>query len=204
MNIRMTQAAARLLADGRQRLAPFMARAAARWRSFSPREQRWLGLAGCVSVGALLWVLGVRPALHTLDRARAELPVLQGQAASLDAIVLEARALARNRHGAMDADATEQALRDSLVQAGVSAALARLPADAADQGAASAEAAPRWRLQVARASAGGLLTWLASVPQVARVRVEQLDLRRSHVDGRDRPGLLDGWIVLALPSEGRP
>ncbi|WP_322994785.1 type II secretion system protein GspM [Castellaniella sp.] len=177
-----------------------MTRAGGIWRGFSPRERRLLQVAGLLLAGLLIWGLGVRPALRTLDTVRVQLPTLQGQAASLDAIVLESQVLARSRHGSMTPEATDQALRDGLAQAGIVGTLTRESPNPAQ----ITESGQRWTLQLSQVPAPALLAWLAGLPQMARVRVAQLALQRSHVDGRDRPGLLDGQVVLILPPESRP
>ncbi|MGB3422921.1 MAG: type II secretion system protein GspM [Castellaniella sp.] len=169
----------------------------ASWWRLSPRERRLLGLAALLLGAAVLWLAGLRPALDTLRRTQEQLPVLQAQAAELEAIVLESRALSRGRRGSMPVEETVAALQDSLRQAGLQAH--------GRFGTARVEGDPmRQVLVVDRAPAAGLLAWLAQLPEVARVRVHRLDLARSHVDGRDRPGLLSGTVELALSIEETP
>jgi general secretion pathway protein M len=143
----------------------------------------------------LLWTVALRPALLTVQNAGQQLPALLAQASELDAIILEARALGHGRSGAMSPGETEAALQASLRNAG----LAALSVLSRPDSAASGET--RWRIQFTNAPAGRVLEWVASLPFVTQVRTRRLDLARSTVDGRDRPGQLSGSIVLALTTE---
>ncbi|WP_368641935.1 type II secretion system protein GspM [Castellaniella ginsengisoli] len=173
---------------------PVLHRWGAFWRRLGSRERRLLGLAALLLGAAVLWLAGLRPALDTLRRAQEQLPVLQAQAAELEGIVLESRALNRSRRGSMSTEATFAALQDSLRRTGLEEngrfGPARVEGDRV-----------RRALVVDRAPAAILLSWMAQLPEAARVRVHRLELARSHIDGRDRPGLLSGTIELALPAE---
>ena len=176
------------------RLRPVLDRGRTVWLQLSPRERRLSGVAAVLLALALLWWAGLQPALDTLRQARAQWPALQAQAAELDAIVLESRALGRQRRGALSLEDTVTALQDSLQAAGLQAYGRFGPPAAAQDGAA------HQTLSVDRMPVAGLLAWLAGLPETARVRIIGLDLARSHIDGRDRPGLLSGTIELALPA----
>ncbi|MGB3706576.1 type II secretion system protein GspM [Castellaniella sp.] len=179
------------------RVQPMLHRWGASWRHLSPREQRLLGLMILLLGAAVLWLAGLRPALDTLRQVREQLPVLQAQTAELDAIVLESRALGRSRRGTLSVEETAAALQDSLQRAGLQANGSFGPVRAeGDQ--------LRRVLTVDRAPVASLLAWLAQLPEVARVRVWRLELARSHVDGRDRPGLLSGTVELMLPMGALP
>lgn len=178
---------------------PLSMRAVQVWRGFSQREQTLLRLAGVLLAGLLLWTVGVRPALDTLQTTRIQLPITQSEAAALDAVVLESRALAHDRHGVLSPAETEQALRDSIIQADLQNILTLQAAAAQDPAAGR-----RWVVRLEQAPAADLMAWLAVLPQRVRVRVAALDVQRSRVDGRDRPGLLSGDIVLLLPSRDMP
>ncbi|WP_276808988.1 type II secretion system protein GspM [Castellaniella defragrans] len=179
------------------RARPALGRWHAAWRRLSPRERRLLGLAVLLLGVAVLWLAALRPAIGTLRQAREQLPVLRAQAAELEAVVLESRALGRERRGAMTLEETAAALQESLRRAGLQAHGRFGPVRAAD-------GAMRQPLTVEQAPAARLLAWLAQLPEIARVRVHRLDLARSHVGGRDRPGLLSGSIELALPAGSPP
>ena len=175
------------------RVRPALDHGQARWQQLSPRERRLTCVAAVLLAVAVVWWVGLRPAIHTLRQARTQWPVLQAQAAELDALVLESRALGRERRGVMTLEETVAALQDSLRDAGVQAHGRLGPPSAAQTGA-------RQTLTVDRMPVAALLAWLARVPDIARVRVLRLDLARSHIDGRDRPGLLSGTVELLLPA----
>lgn len=191
-------ALAKLERNLRARLEPLSSQARAAWQRRTRREQSLLRGGALVLAAALLWAAGLQPALRDIRAARAQLPVLQAQASQVDAIILEAQALNRGRSGAMSAEETEQALRASLRSAGL---------DALSQFGRPPEAAQGetlWQLRFANAPAGRVIEWMSSLPFVAQVQTRQVDLARSNVDGRDRPGQLTGVVVLALPAREAP
>jgi general secretion pathway protein M len=175
------------------RLRPVLARGGAVWSQLSPRERRLCGAAVLLLAAAVSWWAGLKPALDTLRQARTQLPVLLAQSAELDAIMLESRALGRERRGAMTLEETVAALRDSLHAAGLQGQGRFAPPSAIQDGA-------QLVLTVERMPVAGLLAWLAQLPGMARVRVLGVDLTRSHIDGRDRPGLLSGTVTLFVPA----
>src|SRR3546814_12014539 len=54
-------------------------------------------------VAALVWLLGLKPALNTIEQSREQLPRLHADAAQVDALILEAQALQRGQTGKIDA-----------------------------------------------------------------------------------------------------
>jgi len=182
----------------RARLEPLAEQGRLAWKRRTRREQTLLRGGALLLAAALLWTIGLKPALERIDSARAQLPVLQAQASRLDAIILEARALDRGRSGAMSADETGQALQASLRSAGLDSLseFSRLTDTAPDEA--------QWQVRFANAPAGRIVEWMSSLPFVAQVQTRQVDLARSNVDGRDRPGQLTGAIVLALATKEAP
>ncbi len=177
----------------RARFQPLAAQAREAWQRRSPREQKLLQ-GGAVLLGAaLLWTIGLKPALESIGNARAQLPALQAQASRLDAIILEARALDRGRSGAMSAEETERALQASLSSAGLDSLAQFGPRPDAEADRA------QWQVHFSNAPAGRIVEWMSSLPFVVQVQTRQAELQRSVVDGRDRPGQLTGTIVLAMP-----
>lgn len=166
------------------------------WGRRTRREQVLLAVAGAFLCCAGVWLLGVRPALTTIAHAQKQLPGLQARAAQLDTVILEAKAMARERQGVLSVAETTQALEASLVGSdfGAMAHLVMLDEAGGDQA--------RWQLDVQDAPAGSVLNWVADLPVVARLRVVSMALARSVVDGRDRPGRLSGQLILALPVAG--
>lgn len=178
----------------REGLEPLANQARTAWQHKTSRERGLLLGGGLLLVAVLLWVVALRPALHTVQNARQQLPALLAQTSELDAVILEAQALGRGRSGTMQASDTEQALQASLRNAGLVtvSVLSRSDSAAPDE--------TQWQVQFSNAPAGRILEWMASMPFVAQVRTRQVDLARSNVDGRDRPGQLSGVIVLTLTS----
>ena len=179
----------------RTRLAPVSDQARASWKQRSAREQTVLRWGAVILAMAVAWLVGVQPALERLRHAHQELPVLQAQSSRLDAIILEAKALDRGRSGVLSVDETEQAVRGSLTSAGL---------DTVSRFSAYPESLATWQITFTNAPASRLIEWLSGLPYVAQVKAERLDLARSNVDGRDRPGQLTGVVVLTLPSQEAP
>lgn len=175
----------------RSRLAPVSEQAQTAWRQRTAREQTLLRWGALLLAVAVVWLIGLQPALEQVGNANKQLPQLQAQASRLDAIILEAQALDRGRSGMLSVDETEQALRASLVSAGL---------ETLSQFRPEADALATWRISFTNAAAGRVVEWLSGLPYVAQVKTEYVDLARSNVDGRDRPGQLTGVVVLAMPA----
>ncbi|MER1967084.1 type II secretion system protein GspM [Castellaniella sp. GW247-6E4] len=188
----------RLVREWRGRLEPLRLRLAVSWAQRTPRERILLCIAAALVLCAGCWFIGVRPALDTIARVQTQLPGLQARAAQLDAIILEAEALGRERQGVLSATETGRALETSLESAGLgtSGGLTSIAETGGDLG--------RWRLALEDAPAARVLSWMASLPAIAQLRVLRVDIARSVVDGRDRPGRLTGEVLLALPARENP
>ena len=65
------------------------------WIARTDQERRFLSIGGAVVVLALVYAVGIAPALEGRERLRKELPLLRQEAASLQALALEAGELAR-------------------------------------------------------------------------------------------------------------
>lgn len=74
-------------------LQTFKARARTWWRELPAREQRLLGIAGVVVALALVWWVGLAPALRTLSTARIAHAQLDIQLQQMLALQAQARAL---------------------------------------------------------------------------------------------------------------
>lgn len=181
----------------RTRLEPVARKTRAAWQQKTAREQAFLRGGALLVVAVLLWVVALRPALQTVQTARQQLPVLQAQTARLGAVILEAEALARGRSGMIPAGDTEQALLSSLRAAGLDTVSILSRPDGV------AAKATQWQVQFANAPAGRIMEWITNLPFVAQMQTHRVDLARSNINGRDRPGQLSGVIVLALPPQGK-
>jgi len=122
--------------------------------------------------------------------------MLHADAARIDALILEAQTLQRRRSGRLEADALPQALEASLRRAGLAAATTL--------SAASGSTTPVWEISVTEANAARIMEWLAAIPRLIQVRIGAVELARSRVDGRDRPGQVSGRIVLQMPMKEQP
>lgn len=181
----------------RARLEPLARQARAAWQQRTLREQALLRGGALLLVAVLLWVVALRPALQTVQTARQQLPVLQAQTARLGAVILEAEALTRGRSGTIPASDTEQALQTSLRAAGLETVSVLSRSD----GVVAKET--QWQVQFANAPAGRIMEWMSNLPFVAQMQTRRVDLARSNVDGRDRPGQLSGVVVMALTPQGK-
>ena len=173
-------------------------RQSAAWWAARTRRERGLLRAGALLLSlTLLWTLGLKPALDSLSRSREQLPRLHAEAARIDALILEAQALQRRQSGRMDAATLPDALRATLRRAGLEASATL---NTADTGAPT----PQWEISLAGASATHVMEWLAGLPHLLHARIETVELSRSHIDGRDRPGQVSGRIVLQWRGKEAP
>ena len=173
-------------------------RAAAWWLERSRRERVLLRVGTLVLALALLWTLGLKPALDSISLSQERLPRLRAEAARIDALILEAQTLQRRQSGRVDPSALTPALQASLRRAGLEAAAtldtARIAADSAREA---------WEVSLSNASAAHVMEWLASLPHLLHLRITAVALSRSQIDGRDRPGQVSGHVFVQ-PEEHSP
>ncbi len=167
----------------------------ARWAQLSIRERSGLQAAALVVVLALLWQIGLAPALRVwsqsperhaqLDRQQAELAALQAQARNLQAQPRLSRQEAQQ--------SLSQLTRDLLPGAQLS-----------QQGDAT-------RVVLKNVSGSSLAQWLSAVRQTAQARVTDMRLQRSpaspttaNPNGPDAQAQWDGQVSLQLPDRGAP
>lgn len=161
------------------------------WWVRHPRHERLL-LAACAALVlvALLWLVVMRPAWHTLSEAREQLPLLRSELAQVQAVVREAQALQQGRSARIDASQVPAALAASLRRANLESSVQ-----------VTADGPRRWSAVVHDAPAARLMDWLAGLPFLVQTRTESVVLERTNIDGRDRPGSVTGRIVLAQDAE---
>jgi len=183
----------RVWSRGRQGV-DHLGRLMAVWWAKHARHERWL-LAGCAGLTALalLWTMVLRPSLDRLSAARAQLPVLQQDMAQIQAIVREAALLQRGRNATVHVAQVIEELNMSLGHAGLVESVTVTQDDEAQ----------RWRVTVQGASAARVIDWLAGLPFLVQVRTVSVTLERAQVDGRARPGVVSGQIVLARAEQAR-
>ncbi|MBV6274018.1 type II secretion system protein M [Alcaligenaceae bacterium CGII-47] len=182
------------MARWRTRTGPLRDQGRAAWQRRTRRERRLLGLGALLVLVMVLWMVGLRPALRTIEQAHEQLPLLQARTAQLDAIILDVQTLGSRRQGVLSIPETQAAMQAGLRELGLST-LSTL-----SEQAQPAPDAARWHVSFDNAPSAALMAWLAGLPAIAQVRIHRLDLARSNVDGRDRPGQMTGFVVLALPA----
>lgn len=183
----------------RQQIETARQQALAWWNERTLQERKLLQVGFAVVAAALIWTLGVQPALGTIARSREQLPRLHADAAQVDALILEAQALQRGQAGKIDAADLAGALRATLQRAGLE--------DAAtlSEVRGGADSAPRqWEIVLSNASAAHVMQWLASLPYLLQLQTRTVELARANVNGRDRPGQVTGRIVVQQPVERAP
>jgi len=154
---------------------------AQRWNEASAREQSAMKLAATLVLLALLWWIGLQPALNTIKSTRVQMPLVRAQYEQM--LQLQAQA------GALRAQA-QQAVPDAkaLLQESVS----------------SLEKNARWTTLGERATVtfkevrpADLARWLEQVRLKAHSRVLEMHISQT-------TGLWSGAVVLQLPaSQGR-
>jgi general secretion pathway protein M len=159
----------------------------ARWEQLSTRERTWVSVAAGVLVLALLWQVGLAPALRVwresparhaeLDRQQAQLAALQAQARSLQTQPTLSRQEAQQ--------SLAQLTRDLLPGAQLSAM--------GDQ----------QRVTLKNVSGTSLAQWLSAVRSTAQASVLDLRLQRSPTSP-ETPAQWDGQVTLQLPVRGAP
>jgi len=165
----------------------------ARWEQLSARERTWLRTAALVLALALLWQVGLAPALRVwhqsperhaqLDRQNAQLAALQAQARSLQAQPRLSRQEAQQ--------SLSQLTRDLLPGAQLST-----------QGDSP-------RVVLKNVSGSNLAQWLSAIRQTAQASVIDMRLQRSPnspsgPNGPDTSAQWDGQVTVQLPSRGAP
>lgn len=179
----------------RSRLQPLSERARHAWAQRTRRERSLLQWAALVIAAALVWLLALQPAIGRIRTAQAQLPSLQDQAGRLNTIILEAKALDRGRVGALSEPETEDALVSSLASNGLQAVAVVSRAEGASA---------QWQVDFTNAPAARIVDWMANLPFIAQVQTRRVELLRSRVDGRDRPGQLTGKVEVAMPDRETP
>ena len=147
------------------------------WRGLAARERRLVATAGVVLALALMWLVGVSPALKTLRAAPAQLDVLDRQLQSMQDLAAQARGL----------QGRPPLTRDDAVRAFEASLQQRLGA-----GAQASVNGDRVTVTLKGASPDLLAQWLGQARLGARAVAAQARLTRG-------TGGWDGTIVFDLP-----
>jgi general secretion pathway protein M len=145
-----------------------------RWRSVTPREQRWVMLAGALTSLALLWWLALAPALAVLKAAPAQHQTLDAQLQHMQRLQAQAKAL--QAQPVLSVDEARLALELSLKPLGTAAQMT-VQLD-------------RVIVTLKAVSASALAQWLATARQNAHTAPVEAHLVRNPA------GSWDGSLVL--------
>jgi general secretion pathway protein M len=171
-------------------LAPLQAR----WQQLATRERILIGSAAVLIAVALIWWIGIAPALAKLKQSRELVPQLDAQLQRMRSQAQEAAALKAQR--SLSQEESKRALENSIKTLGAGASLSLTDARAS--------------ITLKNVSADALAQWLAQVRANARLTPTELRLQKSTASSTAMPGTStaalsptsawDGVIVLALSS----
>jgi general secretion pathway protein M len=134
-----------------------------RWQALATRERTLIALATTLVFAALLWWLGIAPALSTLRQTRAAAPQLEAQWQLMRSQAAEAATLKAQR--ALSYDESLRALENSIKTLGTGASL-----NVNDS---------RASITLKAVSADALAQWLAQARANARLVPSELRLQKS-------------------------
>jgi general secretion pathway protein M len=160
----------------------------ARWAALASRERVLVGTAIALMAVALLWWVGVSPALNKLKQARQAAPQLDAQLQLMRAQASEASTLKAQRQ--LSYDESLRSLENSIKTLGVGAALSVSDARAS--------------ITLKAVSGDALAQWLAQVRANARLVPSELRLQKTAAStaaaSSAAPTTWDGIVVLSLPN----
>jgi general secretion pathway protein M len=162
-----------------------------RWSSMAPRERNLVAVASTVVILALVWWIGIAPALKTLREANVSRTELEAQLQSMRALANEAASLKGQR--ALSPDESVRALQSSTQQNfGTTAQLTLTDS--------------RATIALKSASADALAQWMGQTRINARLVPAEMKLTRSVSTSVTAGATVsasvtwDGLIVLNLPQ----
>ncbi|MCL1961897.1 MAG: type II secretion system protein M [Desulfovibrionaceae bacterium] len=155
------------------------------WQRLHARERRLIVLAAAIVVLALLWWLGLAPALRTLREAGSQRAALQAQAQQMQQLALEAAAL----------KALPRMTRQEAQRALAAATEQRLGASAK-----LTVTGERASVALKDAPAAGLAQWLADARVNARSTPVEARLTRSSASAPGAAVTWSGTLSLSLPN----
>lgn len=165
---------------------------ALRWNALAARERVLVGSACLLALVALIWWIGVAPALAQIRQARALTPALDAQLQSMQAQSQEARSLKAQR--VLSYDESLRGLEMSIKTLGAGATLSVNDA--------------RANVTLRAVSGDALAQWLAQVRANARLVPSELRIQKTAIAApapAPAPAAgaavqWDGTIVLNLPT----
>jgi general secretion pathway protein M len=159
---------------------------AQRWAAFAPRERALLTAAAVLIVSALLWWVGIAPALSTLRSAQAAAPALDAQLQVMRTQAQEAASLKAQR--SLSYDESLRALEGSMKALGATASLT-----VSDS---------RANVSLRGTSGDALAQWLAQVRSNARLVPAELRVKKAAnpTPAAPTPTAWDGSVVFNLST----
>jgi general secretion pathway protein M len=154
---------------------------AERWASLALRERLLIGSTAALIFAALLWWIGISPALQKLRQAREVMPQLDAQLQLMRTQASEATTLKAQR--ALSYDESILNLQNSLKTLGAGASLSVTEA--------------RANITLRGVSGDALAQWLAQARSNARLVPSELRLKKN---ASANPATWDGSVVLSLPA----
>lgn len=167
-------------------LSTWTAQAHALWQQRSPRERLWLGMGAVVMALALVWRVGLAPALHTWQEAPARQALLDQQSQHMRRLQAQAQSLQK-----------PQAISRSDAIQWLESHLSEL-----DPNAKISLQAEHMQVSLQAAPADKLAHWLTQAREQAHARPAQAQLQQiaapSTASAADN-AVLSGNLLLRLP-----
>ena len=151
------------------------------WLRASAREQVALRIAATLLVMALVWWVGLQPALKTLKNTRTQAPVVRAQYEQM--LQLQAQAAAMRAQVQQPVSDPKAALQDSI--------------SALEKNARVSLAGERATVSFKQARPADLALWLEQVRLKAHSSVLEMHISQA-------AGLWSGSVVVQLPSGAQP
>ena len=172
---------------------------AVRWGGLASRERVMVGSAMALVAAALLWWVGISPALNQLRQARAAAPALDAQLQSMRAQAAEATSLKAQR--SLSYDESLRSLEASVKTLGA----------AANSGGTLSVSDSRASVALRGVSGDALAQFLAQVRSNARLVPSELRLKQAASSPATTPAAAataivpaatawDGTMVISLPA----
>jgi general secretion pathway protein M len=155
-----------------------------RWASFAPRERALIATAVILVTSALLWWVGIAPALSTLRSAQEASPALDAQLQLMRTQAQEAASLKAQR--SLSYDESLRALEGSMKALGAAGSLTVSDSRAS--------------VSLRGASGDALAQWLSQVRANARLVPAELRLKKAASVAPSAPAAWDGNVVFNLSA----
>lgn len=153
-----------------------------RWLALARRERIAIASGAVLTMGALVYAVGIEPAWQTRARLLRELPRLQSELADLEALREQARGLKQQGYGAEERGSLQAAAQRSLGRDGIA-------------GEVRAEGERGIAVRAAGVPAQAWFAWVEGFARESRVRVLQMHVARGAL-----AGMVDAEASLEAPA----